>query len=85
QLNEEYYAIGHFSKFLDKGARRVEATTTNLNLLISAFINPDGSVVSVIHNKSAYDQYVELTVDGRTANYVIEAKSTVTLDGVQIG
>ena len=85
QLNEEYYAIGHFSKFLDAGARRIEATTTNLNLLVSAFINPDGSVVSVIHNKSAYDQYIELAVDGRTTNYVVEAKSTVTLDGVQIG
>ena len=85
QLNEEYYAIGHFSKFIDAGARRIEATTSTLNLLTTAFINPDGSVVTVIHNKSTYDQYVEISMDGRKTNLMIDAKSTVTLDGVKIG
>lgn len=85
KLNEEYYAIAHFSKFIDKGARRIDVKTDSLSLLSTAFLNPNGTLISVIHNKTNYEQLIELDVNGRKANYSIPAKTTVTLEGVKLG
>lgn len=50
--NEEYYAIGHFSKFVRPGARRVSAiwaqSLTNIEAV--AFVNTDGSKAMIISN-----------------------------------
>ena len=52
--NEEYYLLGHFSKFVRLGAKRIKITATNLpdGLTLSAFMNTDGSKVLVIMNRS---------------------------------
>ncbi len=83
-LNEEYYMIGHFSKFIDKDARRIDAKSTSNNLLTSAFINPDGSVIVVAHNKTNTDMLIQVEIDGHTFNYSLKKMSTVTFDGVAI-
>ena len=50
--NEEYYAIGHMSKFVDAGARRVAISLSpGLSTLETvAFQNPDGSKALVVCN-----------------------------------
>jgi len=83
-LNEEYYMIGHFSKFVDKDARRIDAKSTSPNLITSAFTNPDGSVVIVAHNKTNADMLIQVDIDGHTFNYSIKRMSTVTFDGSAI-
>jgi len=52
--NEEYYLLGHFSKFVRLGAKRVKYSSTNLpdGMTISGFMNVDGSKVVVIMNQS---------------------------------
>ena len=45
-----YYYIGHFSKFIRPGARRILAVPSRSMLLTTAFVNPDGSVVVVVMN-----------------------------------
>jgi len=52
--NEEYYLLGHFSKFVRLGAQRVKYSSTNLpdGMTISGFMNADGSKVVVIMNQS---------------------------------
>ena len=80
-LNEEYYMIGHFSKFIDADARRIDSKSTSANLLTSAFMNPDGSVVIVAHNKTNTDMLIQVAIDGHTFNYSIKKMSTVTFDG----
>jgi glucosylceramidase len=47
-----YYYIGHFSKFIRPGAKRVSASTNRAQLLTTAFKNMDGSTVIVIMNKT---------------------------------
>ena len=47
-----YYFIGHFSKFIDKGAKRVSSVASRSQLLTTSFINPDGKVVTVVMNQS---------------------------------
>lgn len=47
-----YYIIGHFSKFIDKGAKRVSSVASRSQLLTTSFINPNGKVVTVVLNQS---------------------------------
>lgn len=51
-LMNSYYYIGHFSKFIRPGAKRVSASTNRAQLLTTAFKNVDGSTVVVIMNKT---------------------------------
>ena len=43
-----YYLIKHFSKFIDAGYKRVEATSTKSFLETSAYINPAGNKMTVL-------------------------------------
>jgi glucosylceramidase len=45
-----YYYIGHFSKFIRPGARRIVAAASRSMLLTTAFVNQDGTVVVVVMN-----------------------------------
>jgi len=47
-----YYFIGHFSKFIEKGAKRVSSAASRSQLLTTSFINKDGKVVTVVMNQS---------------------------------
>lgn len=58
--NEEYYLLGHFSKFVRLGAKRIKNSATNLpdGMTLSSFLNTDGSKVVVVINRSgARKQY----------------------------
>jgi glucosylceramidase len=50
-----YYYIGHFSKFIKSGAKRVACSTNNDNLLSVAFKNKNNNVVLVVMNRSNKD------------------------------
>lgn len=50
-MNSFYY-IGHFSKFIRPGARRVIASATTDELETTAFVNTDGSTAVVVLNTS---------------------------------
>lgn len=47
-----YFYIGHFSKFIKKGALRVSTTTSRSTLESTSFQNPDGEIVTVVMNKT---------------------------------
>ena len=46
-----YYYIGHFSKFVRPGAKRIASSPSRSQLLSAAFINPDGKVAVVVMNR----------------------------------
>ncbi|MFA5235775.1 MAG: glycoside hydrolase family 30 protein [Bacilli bacterium] len=60
-VNPSYYYIGHFSRFVDVGARRLERELSDHEKLYAAsFMNPNGTIVTVIQNEGiartlAYD------------------------------
>lgn len=60
-----YYYIGHFSKFIQQGAKRINAVPTRSQLLSTAFLNPDGSVVVVVMNESTINTPFYLWIDGK--------------------
>jgi len=48
-----YYYIGHFSKFVRPGARRILASPSRSMLLTTGFVNEDGTVAVVVMNPTA--------------------------------
>ncbi len=55
-----YYYIGHFSKFIKRGAKQCLTSTYTDKIETLACVNPDGSKVVVVLNKS--DEAVETTL-----------------------
>jgi glucosylceramidase len=57
-----YYYIGHFSKFIRPGAKRVISSTNRAQLLTTGFMNKDGKLAVVIMNptgeKFSYRMYI---------------------------
>ncbi len=47
-----FYYIGHFSKFIRPGAKRVQSSPSRSTLLSTAFLNTDGSLVVVVMNQT---------------------------------
>lgn len=47
-----YYYIGHFSRYIKAGARRIATTRYTDKLEVTGFLNPDGTKVIVLLNKS---------------------------------
>uniref|UniRef100_A0A7S1WHZ0 Glucosylceramidase n=1 Tax=Alexandrium catenella TaxID=2925 RepID=A0A7S1WHZ0_ALECA len=50
-----YYYIGHFSRYIKPGAVRIAAVANRDKIEVTAFQNPDGSVVAVAMNQQDWD------------------------------
>jgi glucosylceramidase len=74
-----YYYIGHFSKFIRPGARRVVSSSMRDSLQTTAFINPDGKVAVVVLNVSNEKIPYHLWVQGKAAETVSLPHSIQTL------
>jgi len=59
-----YYYIGHFSKYVRPGAKRILASPSRSLLLTTAFLNDDGTVAVVVMNPTSRDERYHLTVGG---------------------
>jgi glucosylceramidase len=73
-----YYYIGHFSKFIRPGARRIATTLNDDRLLASAFLNADGRVAVVVLNLKDEAIDFKLWIDGRAATTNSPAHSIIT-------
>jgi glucosylceramidase len=74
-----YYFIGHFSKFIDKGAKRVSSVASRSQLLTTSFINPNGKVVTVVMNQSGQKLVYNLCVGTATSEVTILPHAIQTL------
>jgi len=74
-----YYYIGHFSKFIRPGAKRISSSAMTDNLLTTAFRNPDGSIVVVVMNSTDKEQPFFLWCEGKAAKASSPAHSIQTL------
>jgi glucosylceramidase len=74
-----FYYIGHFSKFVRPGAKRLIASSTIDRLLTTAFVNTDGSIVAVVMNNSAEAQAFTLNVGSNATPVESPAHSILTL------
>jgi glucosylceramidase len=59
-----YFYIGHVTRFVRPGARRVLCTTTQHAVEAAAFLNTDGTIATVILNRTEHEQPFALRIDG---------------------
>jgi len=62
-----YFYIGHFSKFIHPGARRIAASANRPQLQTTAFVNKDGSIVVVVMNTTDTKTTYHLCIKGKAA------------------
>jgi len=74
-----YYVMAHFSKFIRPGATIVGVETSDEDLLVTTAINPDQSIVVVIFNEFESPKSINLNLNGKGANFGIDAKSLQTV------
>jgi glucosylceramidase len=74
-----YYYIGHFSKFIRPGAKRIIASPSRSGLLTTAFMNPDGKLAVVVMNQSNQKISYLLWIGGQAANIQALPHSIQTL------
>jgi len=74
-----YYYIGHFSKFINVGAKRISSVASRSQILTTAFKNVDGKTVVVVMNMSADATTYYLWVNGKAAELKAQAHSISTL------
>jgi glucosylceramidase len=74
-----FYYLGHFSKFIRPGARRIAATSNSDDLLATAFRNPDGKVAVVVLNTTGKAVPFRLWAGGDAATSNSPAHSIITM------
>lgn len=62
-----FYYIGHFSKFIRPGARRIAVASNRAALQTTAFVNKDGSVVVIVMNDTDKAWPYHLILKGQAA------------------
>lgn len=77
-FTNSYYYIGHFSKFIQPGAKRISASPSRSQLISTAFQNPDGSVVVVVMNETEKDTDFYLWVKGKAVPANSKPRSIMT-------
>ncbi len=74
-----YYYIGHFSKFIQPGAKRITAAASRSQLLTTAFRNEDGKTVVVVMNQGNTQTPYFLWINGKAAEITALPHSIATL------
>jgi len=70
-FTNSYYYIGHFSKFIRPGAKRVSSVSSANSLLSTAFVNTNGTVVIVAMNQSDSEISYTISMNEKMAKVII--------------
>jgi glucosylceramidase len=73
-----FYYLGHFSRFVAPGARRVLCASTREALEVTAFVNPDGSVATVALNRTDDTVSFAMSIDNQQALAELPPRSIAT-------
>lgn len=82
----EYYTMGHLTKFVRPGARRIASTASSAVPNV-AWRNPDGSKALIAYNDSASAKTVTVNWGGQHATYSLPGRTSATFTwaGTQSG
>ena len=72
-----YYYIGHFSRFIHPGARRILVSKYSPDIEATAFQNVDGGKVLVLLNRSEQDVDFVLSSDGKNSGKMKLGKHSI--------
>ena len=85
QTSKRLWCLGNYSKFIDEGAQRVATTEAQTDVLSSAYLNPDDSLVIVYVNQTKENKIVTPKVDGYNLISVYETSENKDLERVNSG
>jgi len=77
-MNSFYY-IGHFSKYIKPGAKRIACSSSRAQLQTTGFLNPDGTIVVVVMNTGDSKVDYRLYVGDQAIETVSFSHSIMTL------
>jgi glucosylceramidase len=75
----EFYYIGHFSKFVRPGAKRIACSPSRSALSTTAFINTDGKVAVIVMNKGEEKIDYNLWIQGQSVKVESLPRSIQTI------
>lgn len=78
KIGKIYYAMAHFSKYVRRGAVRIGCSVYDRDVYMTAFENPDGSIVAVMQNYGK-DKKCTLRLDNYAADIKLENDSITTI------
>ena len=73
-----YYYIGHFSRFIKPGAKRIAFSKYTSDLEVTAFSNTDSTIAVVILNRGKKNQHIKVCVDKKICLDNVDSHSIVT-------
>lgn len=73
--------LGHFSKFIRPGARRISAVSSRSALHTTAFVNPDGRLAIVVLNDGDKPMRYAVQIGTASVSLTIPARAIQTLHG----
>ncbi len=78
-INSSYYYIGHFSKYVQPGAKRIGHVNEINEIKTVSFMNPNGDIVTVVLNETERDINIQLVNDESHHNVKSMKRSISTL------
>jgi len=77
-MNSFFY-LGHFSRFIRPGAKRIVCSSNADDLLATAFLNESGTIAVIVMNQSDRDFTFDTWIESRAVRTTSPAHSIVTL------
>ena len=77
-VHDSYYYIGHFSRYVKKGAKRIGSSKWTSAIDTVSFKNPDGSIVSIVLNTTEDELPFSFSIQGKIVKSTAEAHSIGT-------
>ena len=77
--NPSYWYIGHFSRFIKRGAKMILCSAGRDGIYAVAYQNPDGQKVIVVMNENDRDEKCLFDIDGKYICFNVEKHSISTI------
>ncbi len=78
KINLSFTYIGHFSRYIQPGAKRIAKTAYTDKCEVVAMKNPDDTIVAVFLNRTEDDLPVTLRIEGMAAGFVLKGNTIST-------
>jgi glucosylceramidase len=74
-----YYTMAHFSKYIRPKAKIIGVENSHDSLMVTAAINPDGSIAVVIFNETETPKHINLYMHEKIVEFSIDAQAIQTI------
>ena len=78
-FTNSYYYIGHFSKFIQSGAKRISCSSNRDKIQATAFKNPDGKIVVIVLNTTDEKIPFKLALENNATPVISLPHSIITI------